>query len=137
MLTNKTCSFQTKCVIETGLSDFHRMTISVLKMHFWKFPPKVIIYRNFKKFDNERFMNYLLYTLNGERIDYSNKNPDKFFEICNTVINTHAPKTKKYICGNNKPFMTKTFSKAIMQRTRFRNKFLKNGTNQNKLIYNK
>ena len=136
MLTNKTCSFQTKCVIETGLSDFHRMTISVLKMHFWKFPPKVIIYRNFKKFDNERFMNYLLYTLNGERIDYSNKNPDKFFEICNTVLNTHAPKTKKYICGN-KPFMTKTFSKAIMQRTRFRNKFLKNGTNQNKLIYNK
>ena len=33
--------------------------------------------------------------------------------------------------------MTKTFSKAIMQRTRFRNKFLKNPTDQNKLIYNK
>ena len=31
--------------------------------------------------------------------------------------------------------MTKTFSKAIMQRTRFRNKFLKNPTDQNKLIY--
>ena len=66
-------------------------------------------------------MDSLLYTLNEERIDYS-KNPDKFFEICNTVLNTHAPKKKKYICGNNKPFMTKTFSKAIMQRTHFRNK---------------
>ena len=30
ILTNKPRSFQTKCVIETGLSDFHRMIISVL-----------------------------------------------------------------------------------------------------------
>ena len=33
--------------------------------------------------------------------------------------------------------MSKMFSKAIVQRTRFRNKFLKNSTDQNKLIYNK
>ena len=33
--------------------------------------------------------------------------------------------------------MTKTFLKAIIQRTRFRNKFLKNPADQNKLIYNK
>ena len=32
--------------------------------------------------------------------------------------------------------MTKTFSKAIIQKTRFRNKLLKNSTDQNKLIYN-
>ena len=44
---------------------------------------------------------------------------------------------KKYIRGNNIPLMTKTFSKAIMQRTRFRNKFLKNTTDQSKLIYSK
>ena len=56
ILTSKPRSFQTKCVIETGLSDFHRMTISVLKMHFRKLPPKIISYRDFKKFDNERFM---------------------------------------------------------------------------------
>ena len=41
MLTNKPRSFQTKCVIETGLSDFHRVTISVLNMYFRKLPPKV------------------------------------------------------------------------------------------------
>ena len=33
--------------------------------------------------------------------------------------------------------MIKTFSKAIMKRTHFRNKFLKNATDQNKLINNK
>ena len=33
--------------------------------------------------------------------------------------------------------MTKAYSKAFMQRTRFRNKFLKNPNEQNKLLYNK
>ena len=65
------------------------------------------------------------------------KNTDKFYEICHTIFNTHAPKEKKYIRGNNKPFMTKAYSKAIMQRTRFRNKFSKNPNDQNKLLYNK
>ena len=36
ILTNKPRSFQSTCVIETGLSDFHRMTVSVLKTHFPK-----------------------------------------------------------------------------------------------------
>ena len=39
ILTNRPKSFQSTCVIETGLSDFHRMTVSVLKMHFRKLPP--------------------------------------------------------------------------------------------------
>ena len=70
MLTNKPRSFQTKCVTETGFSDFHNlMTISVLKMHFRKLPPKFINYRDFKKCANGRFMNSLLYTLSEERID--------------------------------------------------------------------
>ena len=112
-LTNKPLSFQTKCVIKTGLSDFHRMTNSVLKMHFRKLSPKVINYRDFKKFHNERFMNSSLYTLNDARIDYS-KNPNKFFEICHTVLKTYAPIKKKYIGRNNAPFMTKTFSKGIV-----------------------
>ena len=33
--------------------------------------------------------------------------------------------------------MTKAYSKAIMQRIRFRNKFLKNPTDLNKVLYNK
>ena len=133
MLTNKPCSFQTKCFMETGLSDIHRMTIFVLKMHFRKLPPIIGILKNLTMI---ALLNSLQYALNKKRIDYS-KYPDKFYEICHTVLNTHAPEKKKYIRGNNKPFMTKTFSKVNMQRTRFRNKILKNPTDQNKLIYNK
>ena len=136
MLTNKPRSFQSKCVIETGLSDFHRMTISVLKMHFRKLPPKIINYRDFKKFDNERFMFSLHSTLSEEQFDYS-KDPDKFYEVCQNVLNDHAPRKKKYIRGNNKPFMTKAYSRAIMHRTRLRNKFTKNPSAENKSLYNK
>ena len=136
LILTKTRSFQSTCVIETGLSDFHRMTISVLKMHFRKLPPKVIGYRYFKNFDNERFITSLQSTLESQNVDYI-KNPDLFFEICQKVLNHHAPRKKKYIRRNNKPFMTKALSKTIMQRTRFRNKFLKNPTTENRLIYNR
>ena len=47
----------------------------------------------------------------------------------NFVLNNHAPRKQS--------FMTNTYSKATTQRTRFRNKFLINPTEENKLIYNK
>ena len=82
-------------------------------MNFRKIPLKVINCRDFKKFDNEKFIDSLHYTLSEEQIDYS-KNPDKFFENGQNVFNNCAPRKKKYIRGDNKPFMTKAYSKAIM-----------------------
>ena len=82
-------------------------------MHFRKLPPKVINYKDFKKVDNEKFIDSLHYTLSEEQIDYS-KSPDKFFEISQNVINKHAPRKKMYFRRNNKHFMNKAFSKAIM-----------------------
>ena len=74
------------------------MTISVLKMHFRKLPPKIINYRDFKKFDNERFMHSLHYALSEEQFDYS-KNHDKFYEICHSVVflmTMHQEKRKTF-----------------------------------------
>ena len=136
ILTNKPRSFQSTCVIETGLSDFHRMTVSVLKSHFRKLPPKIVTYRDFKRFENERFIDSLRVTLNNQDVNYT-KNPKLFFELCRSELEHHAPRKKKYIRGNNKPFMTKELSKSIMERTRLRNKFLKNPTIENKLAYTK
>ena len=101
--------------METGLSDFHRMSISVLKMHFRKLPTKVIRHRDFKHFENGRFMNSLQSALDNQKSDYV-QNPDLFFNICHEILNKHASRKKKYIHVNNKPFMTKELSKAIMQR---------------------
>ena len=50
------------------------MTVSLLKTHFRKLPPKVVTYRDFKKFENEKFMDSLKLSLNRRDVDYT-KNP--------------------------------------------------------------
>ena len=56
---NRPKSFQSTYIIETGLSDFHRVTVSVLKMHFRKLPPRIISYRDFSYYHNANFINSL------------------------------------------------------------------------------
>ena len=50
-------------------------------------PPKLIANRDFKKFDNERFMNSLQSGLFDPHTDYNNHD----FEICQTVFDIHVP----------------------------------------------
>ena len=47
------------------------------------------------------------------------------------------PRMKSTSVGNDKPFMTKAYSKAIKQERLFRIKFLTNLIDQNKLMCNK
>ena len=55
ILSNTPRSFQISCVIETGRSDFHLMTLTVMKMSFRKLQPRLVNYRSNKKFTNEAF----------------------------------------------------------------------------------
>ena len=55
LLTNRPRRFCNSYVIETGLSDFHMMTVSVMKMHYRKLPPKIINHRDYKKFSKISF----------------------------------------------------------------------------------
>ena len=41
------------------------------------------------------------------------------------IFNKHAPIKRKYIRANEAPFMTKYLHKAIVKRSKLRNKFLK------------
>ena len=52
-LTNSRNSFKTSMVISVGLSDFHKMIITVLKTTIVKGEPKQIIYRDFKNYDDD------------------------------------------------------------------------------------
>ena len=47
--------FSNTNVFETGLSDFHKLTITVLKQYFPKLKPKAVNYRHYRKFRNEEF----------------------------------------------------------------------------------
>ena len=52
ILTNSPRSFQNSNVFETGLSDFHKLTTTVLK-HFPKLKPQIENYRDYRNFHNE------------------------------------------------------------------------------------
>ena len=57
-------SFQNTSVIETGLSDFHKLTVTVMKMSFSKQEPKIFYCRDYKTFNDEHFRNDLKYVFN-------------------------------------------------------------------------
>lgn len=54
VLTNYSKCFQCSYVVETGLPNFHRMTVSVTKTAFKKFLPRTIHYRDHRNFQNDR-----------------------------------------------------------------------------------
>ena len=53
------------------------------------------------------------------------------------ILNNHAKVKMKYIRANNAPFMTRSLTKAIMNRSRLKNRFSKNPNKENELRYKK
>ena len=104
-----------------------------MKTTYKKSQPKIINYRSYKYFNNESFREDLIQIeANGNSCDESFKN---FISSCNVILNKYAPQKKKYVRGNQSPFMNKTLSKAIMQRSKLRNLFLKKRTEGNRNNY--
>ena len=134
-LTNRPKSFHGTRTLETGLSDFHKMVITILKLHYKKQKPKIIQYRKYKNFSNDSFKS----DLNNELLNYNLKNIEysTFHKICLKVLNKHAPIKQKYIRANNSNFMNKDLRKAIMCRSRLRNAFLKEKSYELRLKYYK
>ena len=79
ILTNRARSFQNSCTIETGLSDFHKMIVTVMKTTFRKLPPKVIYYRDFRNFDNKNYRQAVLAASRNCIGQSSDGNCDHFF----------------------------------------------------------
>ena len=133
ILTNKIKSFQPSILVETGISDFHKMVVTVLKQYFKKKETKVIKYRKHKNFCNDRFRSQLLNELNKGLIKISDL--EHFNATVLKILDHEAPIKMKYVRANEAPFMNKTIKKAIMKRSRLRNKFIKNPSEENNLCY--
>ena len=134
ILTNSPLSIQSSGVIETGLSEFHKMAVTVMKTTFQKLDPKIIHYRDYRKYCNYSFRQDLLSTLVMGNINVSN-GLQKFIDICIKTLDKFAPRKKRYSRGNNMPFMNKSFCRAHMKRTWLRKCYLKNRSEQNRLSY--
>ena len=122
-LTSSPKSFQNSSVVETGLSDFHRMIVTVMKTSFQRLPPKIMHYRDYSNYDNNMFCVSLFNELSKLKIEAIDLN--KFITAYIDTLNNHASSKKKYIRGNHLPFMNKELSKEIMHTTRLWNNFLR------------
>ena len=87
-LANCSRIFQDTHVTETGLSDFHKMNVTVLKMFFTKQKQKAIFYRNYKELDDLTFkeaLNRELAKRNLDNIDYA-----IFHGIVISILHVHV-----------------------------------------------
>ena len=121
ILTNNSNSFQNSGVIETGLSDFHKMTVTVMKTTFEKLKPNIIHYRDYRKFSNDKFRENLISRLSTENIRVDCNGMEKFLQICIKALDELASQKKKYSRGNNMPFINETIKKAFMMTSRLKN----------------
>ena len=60
ILTNKSLCFQNAKVIETGLSDFYKLSICIMKPNFHKEKPIIVKYSNYKYVNIDHFRNYYI-----------------------------------------------------------------------------
>ena len=117
-------------MVETGLSDFHRMLITISKTTFPRLPPKIKTYRKYNKFYNLKYRETLLKEL--YLTNTRNNNISNFIDICMRSLENHGPLKKKYIRGNHLLIMNKELSNAIMHRLKLRKNFLRHRSNENR-----
>ena len=138
MLTNRPRSFQSSVAIETGLSDHHKMVLTVLKCHFVHLQPTTIDYRDYKYFDPEAFINDIKDANLDTIVSLSDDPNSVYSDFCahfKSILDLHAPLKSKTLLGNQAPFMSKDLSKAIMTRSRLKKKFNRQKTKANWKAY--
>ena len=96
ILTNVPRSFQSTCVVQTGLSDFHLMILTVIRKSFKKYQPKTINYRSHKNFSNENYGEMLINDLSKENFINNGGGFQRFSYISLDALNKHAPRKKTH-----------------------------------------
>ena len=106
-------AFQNTATVFTGLSDFHKFVLRVLKTSITKSKPQKITCRDYKNFDSVRFNDELKHVLVKEKITSC----IKFDEMFLLILNQHAPLKSKLLSANHASYISKPYRKAIMKRS--------------------
>ena len=100
-------------------------------MSFQKCKPHIITYRIYKNYDNNVFRPEI------ESFCSLNETDLGLFKVsifC--IFNKYASIRKKYLRANEATFMTRELHNAIMKRSRYRNKFLKDKSQTSRETWN-
>ena len=103
--------------------------------------PKIIQYRDCKKFSEVEYRKFLVNLVSDHDQCPSY---DVFLRKCKIALDSRAPLRYKYLRSNHSPFMNKDspfmnkdISKVIMDRTRLRHKFLRCRSIEDRKAYNR
>ena len=133
ILTNSYMSFQNTTTVFAGISDFHKLVLTVLKISFTKNKPKEIVYRDYKNFDSFLFNDELKDVLELDKINLCTT----FEKLFLKALDKHAPVKKKVVRANHAKYISKPLRKAIMKRSYLEKIYLKKKTTQSLEKYKK
>ena len=102
---------------ETGVSGHYELIGTMLRSIFTKGKPKKMFYRCHRNFNNKKFEEEL------EKQLLSVSDFGSFQFAFKFILNQFSPLNQKLIYNNNQPFMTKTFRKTIIKKSKLTNKF--------------
>ena len=117
ILTNRKYCFKHSSTFETVLSDHHHLVYSMLKICFKREESKNFIYRDYKNFNDADFRMDL-----ENKLEECPKHYENFEKTFVNVLDAHAPRKTKVLRGNQKPHVDKNLRKAIMKRSKLKNK---------------
>ena len=93
IITNRPKCFQDSVVIETGLSDFHKMSATFMQMYYTKQKPSIVRYHKFKNFCNDSFVKDIELLL-SKLCNQQNVLFKILKESVNITLDKHAPLRK-------------------------------------------
>ena len=102
IVTNQRSLFMKSSAYESGLSDFHKLTTTILRKSITRGNPKNILYRDYKIFGQKKFEDQLCSQLaSNMTVDYS-----QFHKIFLKTLDALARIKKKILRFNYNPFMS-------------------------------
>ena len=113
-------------MLETGLSYFPLITLTVARKSVKRLQPRIINYRSYK---------ILLSELRKEDFVNNDKDFEKFCNIRVNVLNKMLQGRKTLLEVIKRLFLTIDLSKEIMKRSRLRNRFLKDESLENRMLH--
>ena len=117
ILTNQEDLSSNSNTCEAGISDHHHLVSVMLNKKISKGITKALFYRDYKKFEQNKFAKDLTHQLQNTK----NPSYNKFEKVFFAVSDNHVPLKKKQLRFNHSPFTTKALRKFVMTPSRLKN----------------
>ena len=119
--------------VHCGYSDFHNMVGCVTKLQIPPQEPRVIKYRSYKNFSEEKFKEEVNQIPFHVREIFDDVSDQHWFstKLYRDVLDNHAPTKERTIRNNQLPYMHSELRKNMYRRNMLKNKAFKYRTSEN------